>query len=623
MVEKPPTEQADKVLLKSFMTVGPSLHYSHKNIISCWLLGLMIYCLSCAFWSKILTGSFWGFDITTITTIDNWRLGRFVTTGVSIFEYPWQILVLGLLMGILAIIPVLVSQLLSFAYSIPFILAATFLADLGGFALFLVISCIAAASRPLRFRSRFVSIALCTAPLLLYWGYFGGASGAEPLRFGFSFTPWICAWLTGLAIAGVVLGIGHFTRYRPGPVWITTALTFFIAVGIFDITIGFDELDYQLYVAENDPEQITEFTDYSITDALDATITNPAVRKYLLAGYFYPVEPIQLRNQLKEKIQTQLLLDRWPSWFIAPARLNYQDKRKKLLQQYDMFINNRPTSRRMPIALYYKALLSEYSPDIELLGRKEILHFYSDYPFETSREIWYRLYSEFGDSPESLEARRRIAMHWAGQGRWSEAIEILAEAQKMLAEQLVKFEHQQPANTFFSPFQPPAETAITAFKLRELQRKLNHLRTLISEENRGTEPAAEKRLAEFVMLNPHSSRFPEQLDKLLLQTKQGESLRDNILLAKVKLVADERLRAEKLEQLHDQFPKTDGGMQALYELALLKISFWRQQDDANTESKKKYLAEARAALTSFINLYPDSFCAEQVKKNLAALPTME
>jgi len=624
LMDNKQSEEPPQPVLKSFMTVGPALHYSHKNVQRCWLLALGAFIITCLFWSKILTGTFWVFNAEAAGSAGMCRLGRYVITGVSIFEYPWQILVLGLLMGILAVVPVLVSQLMSFAYSIPFILAAALLANLPGFAIFLLISCIATASRPLRFRSRFVAIALCMAPELIYWGYFGGARGADPLKFGFSFTPWICAWLTSLAIAGVILGIGHFTRYKPGLVWVVTFVVLLIAVGVFDLTISFDELDYQLYVAKNNPEQITEFHDHSITNAIDETIKNPAVKKYLLAGYFYPTEPILLRAELKEKIQTQLAFDRWPSWLIVPPELKYQVKRQWLLEQYDLFINRRPTSRRMPIALYYKALLSEYSPDMGILWQKEILHFYNDYPYERSREIWYRLYSEFGGSSESLEARWRIAKHWAGQGRFDQADELLSEAQSMLSARLKAFEKAPvPADTLLSPFQPPAGTAMTAFKLRELQRKLNRLRSLIGKDNRTDDGDSQKRLARFAMLNPHSRRFSEQLDELLAQTSDGDFLRDNILLAKVTLIADEQRRAERLDQLHKKFQSTDGGMEALYQLALLKISFWRQQDDANTEEKKKYLTDARATLTSFLALYPDSFFAEQVKKNLDDLPGVE
>ena len=605
---------------KSFMTVGPTLHYSHKNVQRCWLLAVVAFGISCLFWSKILTGSFWSFNFSTVTSPKSWHLGQTVISGLSTFEYPWQILVLALLMGILAIVPVLISQLLSVSYSLPFILAIFFLANLPAFAVCLLVSCVAAACRPLRFRSRFTAIALCTAPQLAFWAYFGGARGVEPIKWGFSFAPWICAWLIGLGIAGLVLGIGHFTRYRPGLVWAFTSLVLVIAVAVFEVKIGFAELDYQLYVAKNNPEQTSEFHDHSITEAVDRTLTNPAVRRYL-SGFFYPTEPIPLRAELKREIQIQLGQDRWPSWFIVPQELKYQTKRQWLLEQYDLFISRRSRSRRMPIALYYKALLSEYSPETQVLGQKEILHFYSDYPHERSREIWYRLYREFGDSAESLEARRRIAKHWAGQGKFEQADELLAEAQIKLGERLKLLEKEQTqSDTFFSLFRPPDDSAMTAFKLAELQRKLNQLRNLISTENQTDEAESAERLAKFVMLNPHASDYARGLDELLSQMDDDDPLRDNILLARAKLVADEQLRAEKLSQLHKKFRDTDGGMQALYELGLLKIRLWRQQDESNLEQKKKYLAETRATLTSFTEKYPDSFCAEQVKKNLDDLP---
>jgi hypothetical protein len=443
----------------------------------------------------------------------------------------------------------------------------------------------------------------------------------EPIRWGFSFAPWICAWIIGLAIAGLVLGIGHFTRYRPGLVWIFTAVFLFLAILTFEIRIGFDELDYQLYVARNNPEQTSEFHDHSITEALDDTIGNPTVRKYL-AGFFYPTEPIALRGELKREIQIQLGQGRWPSWFIVPSELKCQEKKQWLFEQYDLFINRRPRSRRMPIALYFKALLSECSPDIKMLGQNEVLHFYSDYPYERSREIWYRLYGQFGTSPESVEARWRIAKHWAGQARFQQADALLAEAESMADEQLKLLAGQQKqSDTFFRIFHPPPDSVMTVFKLTELQRRLNLLRSIIGSQNRTEQVTTSGRLARFIMLNPHSEDYSRQLDELLAQMGEGDPLTDNVLLAKAKLAADEQLRSEKLSQLHAKLPDTDGGMQALYELALLKISMWRKQDESNLEQKKKCLAETRAILISFVSLYPDSFFAGQARKNLDNLPT--
>ncbi len=616
------TEKTQIVVSKSFMAVGPTLHYSHKNVQICWLLALAAFGVSCVFWSKIVSDTFWSFDAQTVANPAFWRLDRSITTGVSIFEYPWQILVLGLLMGILAIVPVLISQLLSFRYSVFFILQIFFLANLPAFAVCVLASCIAAACRPFRFRSRFIAIAMCAVPQLLYWGYFGRAKGVEPIEWGVSFAPWICAWLDAMIIAGFVLGIGHFTRYRPGLTWIFTTLTLVIAVVVFEKAIGFDELDYNLYVATNNPEHVSAFHDRSITKALDETMKDPDT-KILLDKWFYPTDQIARRAELKTEIQKQSNNDSWPSWFTVPPELAYKQRKEELLEQYELFISKHPTSRRMPIALYYKAILTEYSPEVNLLGQKELLHFCSDHPHERARKIWWELYWDFGSSPESLEARWRIAKHQAGRGIFEKADELLAKAQSMLATVRTKLleVEQAEAGGLFGLFRAPADSAMTTRKLDELQRRLDQLQLLISSENRTKEPGSIERLAKFVMLNPHALDYAQHLDGLLEQTEGDDKLRDNILLAQAKLVADEQLRAEKFHELHEEYDQTDGGMLALYELGLLKISMWRRQDQSNTELKQQYLDEARKALDNFIKSYPNSFYAGQVQKNLDGLPT--
>lgn len=637
LMETKETEKTPKAT-KSFLAVGPTLHYSHKNVQRCWLLAVIAFGFTCLFWSRIVTGTFWAFDLQSQTVPDFWSLSQATVTGASIFEYPWQIIVLGLLMGVLAVVPILIAQMMSFGHCFIFILAVFFLANLPGFALSLVISCFFVASRPFRFRSRIIAIALCTAPQLLYWGFFGSASGAEPLEWGFSFAPWIWAWIVGLTIAGLVLGIGHYTRYRPGLNWVFTTTTLLLALGVFEWRIGFDELDYQFYIAENNPEEVAEFRDRSIREALDRTIMDPATRK-TLAGFFLPTDPIPLREELKTEIQIQLSLDRWPNWFIVPDDLKYQEKRDWLNEQYDRFINptkswwmplwlhrgivdRRSKSVRMPIALYCKALLSEYSPDLPRIRRDEVLHFYSDYPHERSGEIWFELYRDFGWTPESAEARWRSAKYLAGRGRFSQAGTFLDQAQALVQEQLALENNRSPSDSLFSAFRPPAKTVMTPVKLRELYRRVHELKALIDDQNLKGGEGTSDRLAKFVMLNPHGLEYAQQLDTLLSLVGEKDGLRDNLLLAKAKLIADDQRRSERLSQLNREYQNTDGGMQALYELTRLKIRLYQREDDSATE-KRKFLAEARDMLTSFMNLYPDSFYVEQVRRNLEDLPRLD
>ena len=205
------TDNAEQITVpaKSFMNAGPTLHYRHANVRRCWVLAVIVHFAACSFWSMILTGNMaWiGLDRLLDTTL--WNLGTVVQSPLSIFEYPWQIAVLGMLMGIMAASPVVVSQLLSFRFSVLMILSVIFVAKLPLFGVFLIVSCIAVACRPLRFRSRFIAILLCMAPQMIYWAVFGGVESVDPIRWGFSYAPWICAWLDGVLIAGIVIGVGH------------------------------------------------------------------------------------------------------------------------------------------------------------------------------------------------------------------------------------------------------------------------------------------------------------------------------------------------------------------------------------------------------------------------------
>jgi len=247
----PQQEKQIKPAPKSFLTVGPTLHYSHANVRRCRLLALTVYLVTSVMISKLMTGTLFSIDFN-----GPWYLQRFLFSPLSIFEYPWQILVLGMLMGILISVPVLTSQLMSFRYSILFLLILAFIAKLPGMAVFLLISSFATALRPLRFRSRYIAIVLCMSPILLYFAYFGGAKSNDNIQWALSFAPWLHGWLTALVIAAIVLGIGHFTRYRPGLVWSTTSVVLIGTIIMFQLTIDFAELDYQLYIAKNNPEEV-------------------------------------------------------------------------------------------------------------------------------------------------------------------------------------------------------------------------------------------------------------------------------------------------------------------------------------------------------------------------------
>ena len=141
------------------------------------------------------------------TLPDFWYLGRATITGISIFEYPWQIVVLGLLMGILAIVPVLIAQLMSFGHSFIFMLAVFFLANLPGFALCsvreLLCGGVPAAAIPIPHHRDCPVHGPATS---LLGGVFGAARGANRSN-GASLLPRGSGpGSSGMTVAGLVLG---------------------------------------------------------------------------------------------------------------------------------------------------------------------------------------------------------------------------------------------------------------------------------------------------------------------------------------------------------------------------------------------------------------------------------
>ena len=189
-------------------------------------------------------------------------------------------------------------------------------------------------------------------------------------------------------------------------------------------------------------------------------------------------------------------------------------------------------------------------PDLTMLTEKETLHFYSDYPHWQCRLLWYRLYEQFPQSSESLEARLRLATHLASTGRFQKADELFQEIRILATAKLSELEQEQvqmASSSVFSSFAPPPSSAITAFKLNEIQRRVDELAGLISSQNYSSDAGTQIRLARFVMLNPHALEYPAQLESLLSQTNEKDPLRDNLLFARIKLIKDWQLRGRAIK----------------------------------------------------------------------------
>ena len=611
-------DNQSQVRVKSFLTSGPTLHYSHSNVLASFWFSLLVYLAICSFWAKINYGHTSLPDIPTLLSLSHWKLSYFLTKPLSIFEYPFQAVVLGGMIGLMVIVPLMVSLMLSFSYSILFLFAVAVVAQLPGLAAVLLISCFAIASRPLRFRSRFISVVLCLVPLMLYWFLTGGVRTIEPLRWAYSYFPWMFAWIVALFFAGIVLGLGHYTRYRPGSIGSLSLLFLLSNILIFANWVGFSEADYQIYVEVHNLDESTVFETRSITPLLDAAVSDPVLKNYLTAS-FYSRDPIMLRSELKRELVDMLRWDHWPQWFAdrMPAEFDYQSARKKIEANLDMFMEKHPRSWRMPQVLYYKAMLTEMRPSLRALEKDEVLEFDSCYASTEAIPIWGQLYRDFPSSPESIEARYRIAVNLAGRNSLDTAYALAEKALDMIEEYQGLLE-KGPGGAKSEIFSPIPHTVITNIEAEHLRFRLEYLLSLI-DNNKTDNEQDNRALSEFISLNHDDIMYEKRLRSILASLSEESPLRDNVELAIILEHDDIYSREKELGKFIEENAGGDSLVRALFEYAKLKLQIAREIGNADDSTRIDLVKEAGNVLRRIQEEYPANIYSLNIARMLTTI----
>ena len=617
-LDKDTKDQQKQSPSKPFMTMGPTFHYSHANVLRCWWLAVIVYCCTCFFWSQVLLGDVDMFKIQGLGTDFNlWTLGHYVKSPVSIYEYPWHIFVLAVLTAIIAFMPVLIAQLFSFSYSILPIIVCLLLAKLPGLASVLLISCFMVACRPLRFRSRFISVVLCSSPILIYLILSGKAADPDPLRWGLSFAPWLLAWLLGLTLCGIVLSIGHFTRYKPGQIWLWSSILLVLGIFTFFDRISFAESNYKLYIQRNAPESIENFQPRDISNILDKAASNPLFS--VESGLILADNPRQYREQLISELQEMLSLGTWPFWFIENCDSDFYDyerKRSSVIEQYDFFVAKHKKNHRVASALYYKAILNEYQPDIPAIRELEQLKFYCTYPRPEVYPDWIKLYKQYPDSVESIEARWRIAVNLAGKQKFNTAASLCREILSM-AEEKTKIVYSSQSDEV-AVFRKPAETVITPMDLNGILFKTKYLLHFLSGNYLEVQPDL---LASFLKLDKRSLDYFKRLQDINSKTPNESPLKDNLELEIIKKQYYGLSIIENLTKFANKYKGSDGELEAEYLLGKNYTKLWIDEQDP--AKKLEYLNSGRAILKDLVERHKDSLFFADAAKILSDLPKEE
>ncbi len=151
---------------------------------------------------------------------------------ISLKLVPMQAVVIGLTIASLVSIPILISILYRWPYSMPFCGMVAFLAVMPWLGATLVLSCMVAAYCRVKLRFRYISALLGLVPIGIYFFTASQRYAAPadiltpPLEEGLVIVPLLLSAVGSCALMALVLLIAYIVDYRPGAVAPVLAVMF-------------------------------------------------------------------------------------------------------------------------------------------------------------------------------------------------------------------------------------------------------------------------------------------------------------------------------------------------------------------------------------------------------------
>lgn len=619
--------------LKLWLSDGPTVAFARRYRYVCWAFNLLLYILLNLFYLRLHTGGWlpWQYPYESATLTEQ------LLSPLSIFDFPTQIFTVGLLMALLCAIPIITAQLYNVWYALPFPGIALLCGHQRILSLCLLVSCAAVSFQPFRFKSKFVAAVMCLLPELLYWGIFSGPNPeSDALRWAVLYAPWILAFLFSLFLFGIIIGIGHFLRYHPGVITPIFGLVLAGTVLLFHVKIGMNERDFQAYVYQFRPETVVNLCSKDIQPLLEEEKTkrlemmpflNPdTIEDDLLDEWKRAFQPSFLESDMLRE-STEAILTA-----IIEAR-KFIEAKDRAIENIDCFIQMYPNEKRVADALFYKGLLLDLKPNVRQLVEQKRLVFYTEIPVPASLPIWRQVLDRFDQLPVAIAARWRLAILTLQieeekqdyTERFQQATILLLTAQKNCQARIEKRKEKERRTVSQTTWMPsmsdifnPRVPTLPDNDLNTLYRRIGRLLALLAKENRQGHLIHEKRLADFIGLDPYQLDYETRLKALTLNAPQPDPLLDNIELAQAMLKDDPDQRRDLLMNLISRSPDKDGGVAAMIELAKVYLEKFNRSE--NETDRHLLRTQGQGHLQKVLTLRPNSYFAQQAQQLLSEWP---
>lgn len=543
--------------------------------------------------------------IPPVTLID------FLTYPIPVDQAPLMLIIVGLVLASLTAIPILVSMLYRFPFSLPFTLIICFVAVVPWLAFTVTLCCFLARWRPLRFSFHYATALISLLPLVAYYALATRGPGisstaASPFEMAKMYLPWIVALIGACLVMAIVLIVAKIVNYRPGAIAPTMAVLFAMPVILFETQVGRDELHYRLLEVNYGPRSTECFVDYA--DA-SQTIEHIAERRFEAIRKENPgadlkgvTEQVQLVVELQwSRTQPDLAL----------AEEQFTEDQLEAVARCDKFLAAYPQSRYCANVLYLKGRVLDMRVDRAYFLQKSILRYYWDFPSDASLDTWKSLL-ERQDSPLWMVAAYRVALLEARGGRVDAAVDVL----KTLLERYPQWRERPEAPparsgslSFFAKRPPARMLDVDPPAVLLEARKLYSLITNNRDPQYGDLP-----LVTLLRFNPRHAAYQSNLRQLLEEIPGRyplTHLSDNleVLIASESAGASRSRRIELLKSCVVRFsrdPESDALPMAKFALGMA------YKEDSRFEDARRILEELSRERA-------DSPWATEARQQLAAM----
>jgi len=523
----------------------------------------------------------------------------FLVFPLSVYEVPIMIVVLGMLTAIIVMVPILVSQLYGFRFSVIFAAVVAGFGHMPVLSLFLVAAAFVASAPASKLPFKFVSALLALAPIIVYFYVATRGSGTwqqqllDPTPL---YAPWVLALLGCALIAAIVLGFARVVQYRPGGVLLSMIPFFVVPVLLFHRYVGSDELEFRLLDHRFGPDSQQVFKPMEDTRRLLWLVGQRTMKK---------LQP--------RPLGVTALIQLAREQFLALANELVEADRKAVVNACQNFQQRFPNSKYLPNVLYIKALALDTKFDQKALWQKSQLTYYNQFVRPQSAPVWEQLRQSAPSNAYAAAAYYRLAVLAAREGKVDRAELLLRQLIDRWGRPVVQTQPVESPATLWGLFRRPVQVYRPRIDPQSIVTKGKELLELI-DNNRDDPRYGNLPLQKLLALDRQSPDYPARLLQLADEYRDGK-LYDNlqVLYALSRENIDERV--EMLNGFVRQFSGADAGALACFELARMYQALALARMDRQLNER------AVALYRQLIQQYPQSLYAAQAQTGLEKMQT--